>query len=279
MRTIDRWAVGRWAVGRWAVALLGLVALAFAGLACDTGGGESAVVTPTSPLPDVTGGVYLALGDSIAAGGGASAASTSYVALVAQALRSRFGEEMELQSLAVGGHTTQDLIDQQLPRALERLVAGDVRVVTVTIALNDLGVYFVDGACLPDPSVPACPLEDGLLEVEQRLDRILGDLREAGPGATIVILAYPNFYSGTGHQLERPAEIAFDLLDGVMSTVAKRHNVLVADPRAAFQDRGNELTLLLDAEPDFHPNDAGHRVIADAVLEVLGVSTADEGAD
>jgi lysophospholipase L1-like esterase len=275
MRTINRWAVGR-----WAVALLGLVALAFAGLACDSGGGgESAVVTPTSPLPDVTGGVYLALGDAIAAGGGASdAASTGYVALVAQALRSRFGEELELQSLAVGGHATQALIDQQLPRALGRLEAGAVRVVTVTIALNDLDVYLVDGACLPDPSVPACPLEDALLGVEQRLDRILGDLREAGPGATIVILAYPNFYSGTGHQLERPAEIAFDLLNGVISTVAKRHNVLVADPRTAFQDRGNELTHLLDAEPDFHPNDAGHRVIADAFLEVLGVST-DGGTD
>ena len=271
-------AKDHWAVGRWAVALLGLIALAFAGLACDSGSGsESAVVTPTSPLPDATGGVYLALGDSIAAGGGASDASTGYVALVAQALRSRFGEELQVESLAVAGHTTQALIDLQLPRTVERLVAGDVRLITLTIALNDLGVYFVDGACLPDPSVPACPLEDGLLGVEQRLDRILGDLREAGPGATIVILAYPNFYSGTGHQLERPTEIAYDLLNGVMSTVAKRHNVLVADPRAAFQDRGNELTHLLSAEPDFHPNDAGHEVIADAFLEVLGLSTAYEG--
>ena len=193
-------------------------------------------------------------------------------------LRARFGEELELQSLATSGHTTQDLIDEQLPQALERLEAGDVWVVTVTIAGNDLGVYIVDGACLPDPSVPACPLEGGLLGVEQRLDRILGELREAGPGATIVILAYPNFYSGTGHQLERPAEIAYDLLNGVISTVAKRHNVLVADPRAAFQGRGNELTHLLDAEPDFHPNDAGHRVIADAFLAVLGLST-DGGTD
>ena len=264
---------------RWAVALLGLAALAFAGLACESGGSsEPAAVTPTSPLPDATGGVYLALGDSIAGGGGASDASASYVALVTQALRSRFGEELALHSLAVASHTTQALIELQLPQALERLEAGDVRLITLTIALNDLGVYFVDETCLPDPSVPACPLEGGLLGVEQRLDRILGELREAGPGATIVILAYPNFYSGTGHQLERPAEIAFDLLNGVISTVAKRHNVLVADPRAAFQDRGNELTHLLDAEPDFHPNDAGHRVIADAFLAVLGVST-DGGTD
>ena len=260
---------------RWAAALLGLAALTFAGLACDGGGGsEPAVVTPTSPLSGAAGGVYLALGDSIAAGGGASdAASSGYVALIAQALRPRFGNELELQSLAVAGPTAHDLIDNQLARSVERLVAGDVRVVTVAIALDDVSVYFADGACLPDPSVPACPLESGLLGVEQQLNRILSDLREAGPRATIVILAYPNFYSGTGHQLERPAEIAFNLLNGVIGTVARRYNVLVADPGAAFQDRGNELTNLLNREPDFHPNDAGHRVIADAFLRVLGVST------
>ncbi len=242
-------------------------------LACDDGNGDSSTVTP-SPLPEVvSGGIYLALGDSIAAGTGSSDAdTTSSVALVTEALRSRFGEELELRSLAEGGDTTEDLIAEQLPAALELLSEGNVRVVTVTISGNDLQQYSLAPACVVDPSDPACPLEDGLLEVERRLDRILSDLKAAGPDATIVIQAYPDLFSGTGHELARSAEIAFGLLNGVIVAVAERQDVLLADPRRAFQGKGGDFGHILDPTPDFHPNDDGHRAIADAFLEVLGLN-------
>ncbi len=258
-------------------ALLGLIALAFAALAC--GGGRSVTTAGLLPAGE-RGGVYLALGDSIAAGSGASDASaTSYVALVEEALRDRFGEGLEVRSLAVGGHTTQDLIDRQLPAALELLGRGDVRLVTVTISGNDLNQLAAYRACQTDPSLPDCPIDDLLLEIEQRLDRILQALRDAGPGVAIAIQVYPNLFSGTGHMFERQAELAFGLLDGVIAGVAARHNVLVADPRPAFAGEGGSLTHLLDPTPGPHPNDAGYRAIAEAFLEVLGLSTADAGTD
>ena len=248
-------------------AALALVALA--AVACN-GGGEQEDGTPI--LAPATGGVYLALGDSVAYGSGASdPESTDYVALVAEALQPRFGGALAVQSLAVPGHTTETLIAEQLPLALDALERGDVRLVTITIGGNDLSQYGAHEACLLDPADPACPLEDGLLEVERRLAEILSGLTAAGRGATFAIQLYPNLFSGTGHEFTRQAETAFGLLNGVITSVAARYDVLVADPRRDFAGAGARLTHLLDRTPDAHPNDEGYRVIADAFLEALGV--------
>ena len=70
-------------------AFVGLVALAVVAAAC--GDNEPGRSAGSLTLGEGTGGIYLALGDSIAAGEGASDPSTSsYVALVAEALRARF---------------------------------------------------------------------------------------------------------------------------------------------------------------------------------------------
>jgi lysophospholipase L1-like esterase len=90
----------------------------------------------------------------------------------------------------------------------------------------------------------------------------------------IVISLYPQLFSGSGHPFERQAEAAFDLLNGVIVSVAGRHDVLVADPRPDFQGLSRDLTHIDDEPVDFHPNDAGYRVIADAFLDVLGLSAS-----
>jgi lysophospholipase L1-like esterase len=256
-----------WRAGAFAV----LLAFALAAFACS--GEDEAEEAVEVILPENgSRNVYLALGDSIAAGSGSSDVdSSSYVALIDEALRARYGETLELQSLAVAGHATQNLIDEQLGPAVERLLEGNVRLVTVTIGGNDLGQFAAEVACLPDPADLACPLEDGLLDVERRLSLILRELRNADPEVTIMLQLYPNLFSGTAHQFERPADIAFDLLNGVITGVARRHDVLLADPRHAFVAEGLYLTHMADPTPDAHPNDDGYRAIADAFLEALGL--------
>ena len=86
------------------------------------------------------GGLYLALGDSIAAGSGAlDAKAMSYVGLVKNVL-SQYFNDVELRNLAVGGHTTQELIDQQLAPTVDALRNEDVMLVTITIGGNDLNI-------------------------------------------------------------------------------------------------------------------------------------------
>lgn len=251
---------------RLPLVLCALIAIA-AGLACGSG-------APDALLPGGSGGVYVALGDSFAAGDGASdPATASYVARIGAALRDRYGEALEVRNLAVGGATTQSLIDSQLPDAIAALTAGDVRLVTITIGGNDLNELQSSPdtvACLEDVASPACPVADLLVGTEERLDAILGELRSAAPDAVIAMELYPNVFAATGHVFEGPAGAAFGMLNDVIAGVAGRHDILLADPRAPFARGG--ISHVLDPTPDPHPNDDGHRAIAEAFLEALGLA-------
>lgn len=210
---------------------------------------------------EATGVVLLSLGDSIAAGNGASDPDgTSFAALVARDL------DLELENLAVAGKTTREVIDEQLPQAAGSVRDRAVGLITISAGGNDLAALIPNASCVEDPLPQSCPLEATLGEVATRLDAILSSLRSAYPDAAIVLLAYPNFFSGTGHAFDAPAERVLPRLGERMREVAGRHDrVGVAAP--AFDGRGGELTHVLDAVFDPHPNDAGHRIIADAVIE------------
>jgi lysophospholipase L1-like esterase len=247
---------------RRALAAAGLpalgIAVSMALVACSrTGSGGDA----TAPA----GGVLLALGDSVAAGNGASdAATTGFVALVAA------DEGLRAEDLARAGATTQDVLDVQLDPAVDALRAGGVRAVVISAGGNDLAALIPNAACVQDPLPAACPLDETLAALAGRLDRILAALREADARVPIVLLAYPNFFSHTGHPFEAPAARVLPRLAATLrSLAARRDNVRIADAAPAFEGHGDALTHVLDTRSDPHPNDAGHRAIADTVEAAL----------
>jgi lysophospholipase L1-like esterase len=120
-----------------------------------------ATALPLAFLPATTGhaappepAVYLALGDSVAAGTGATDPATrGYVGLLADDLQGNgcgkgkaVGCRIELVNLAVDGATTTSLIATQLEPALalieernsNRTPVDDVRLITLTIGGNDV---------------------------------------------------------------------------------------------------------------------------------------------
>lgn len=221
------------------------------------GGGDSGG-SAAQPAAD---GVYVSIGDSIAAGSGASdPATASFPAIVA----SRLG--LGLTNLAVPGATTSDVIDRQL--AIARGTA-DVRLITVSAGGNDLAALIPNATCTQDPLPDTCPLEDALAGVEERLRRIVRELRAAHPDAAILLLAYPNFFSNTGHEFEAPAARVLPRFAETVRSVAAASGprVAVADASGLFDGRGDRLTHVLDATFDPHPNDAGHDAIARVVVE------------
>lgn len=209
---------------------------------------------------------YVSLGDSVAAGSGASDAErTSFAALVAADQ-----DGISLFNAAVAGATTQDMLDEQIARALPALQADRAAFVTISAGGNDLAGLIPNASCVEDPLPDTCPLDAALEGVRANLRTILSYLRDANGRTPIVVLAYPNFFSGTGHAFEAPAARVLPRLNEVIEDVAAEYDhVAVARPAEAFEGHGDTLTGVLAAQFDPHPNDAGHRAIADAMLAAL----------
>jgi lysophospholipase L1-like esterase len=211
-------------------------------------------------------GVYLSLGDSVAAGNGSSdRASTSFAALLA---KDEGG--LAVENLGVAGATTGDVIQKQLPQ-IDAAVAGrKLAFITISIGGNDLGALIPNTTCQQEPLPASCPLDDALAGVTRNLDEIMRQLRAKHGSTPIVLLLYPNFFSGTGHAFEAPAARVLPRLDEAISGVAARYkHTAVAPTAAVFEGEGPRLTHVLDARFDPHPNDAGHRLIADAFVAAL----------
>ena len=154
-----------------------------------------------SPSTAGDGRLYVALGDSLAAGyqpGGTELRDTAYPALVARRLEGK-GTDLAVDNLGCSGETTTSLIKggkcdfaegSQLEQAESLLTsrAGEVGLVTIDIGGNDLlrcvrGGADVDTACV----------SGGVRTVQKNLPKILERLRAAaGKDVPVLVLGYYN---------------------------------------------------------------------------------------
>ena len=190
------------------------------------------------------GAVYLALGDSLAVGDGA----TDYdrLAYVPHLYHFFHGESHgavdQLINLGIGGETTSSFIDNgQLAGALQTIAANDVAVVTFDIGGNDFLELLRDPACQPDPSVQACQQLAGAMIGQFAGNYAFGAMRhgeyfpgilptlqaalaqKSDPPAPLLVMTYYNPWSGTGSgspYVKSPYEEAVDAVlfgaDGVL---------------------------------------------------------------
>ncbi|MGK2949871.1 MAG: SGNH/GDSL hydrolase family protein [Acidimicrobiales bacterium] len=182
------------------------------------------------------------LGDSTAAGVGASSAELAIPQRVARAL----GRPVELTSLAVSGARVADVIDEQVP-ALAGLRPD---VVLVSVGANDT-VHLTSRGAFRD-----------------RYRELVAALPE---GATLVLLGVPDM--GAPPRLAQPLRAIAGLrgrqLDDVVRSVARESGATYVDIAGETGPTMRSDTGRYFAADRYHPSDDGYELWADAVLAQL----------
>lgn len=238
-------------------------------------------------------GLYLALGDSLAVGDGASDwDTTGYVPLMADYYAgTSHGDAKALLNLGVQGETTTSFRAGQLATAVGAILdpATDTRVVTLSLGGNDVGSLLNDegDACVAEPLGDACreQVATALGAVFTNYPIILGTLQWAlaqDPGVEAVyVLTVFNPFGGTGTPFEIPidgallgADLAVDCtalaqlanvgLNDIIACTSAALGAVPVDGYGAIGDQALTLTHIGEGNFNSHPNDAGYDAIAKA---------------
>lgn len=176
---------------------------------------------------------YVALGDSLAQGIGASGPERGYVGLLAARLERATGLGVEVVNLSATGVLIDDVTNYQLPALLRLDPPPDL--VTVTAGTNDAGRRDHAG-------------------IGERFDALCARL----PAGTLVA-DLPRFHHGRRRLAAREAAAA-------VREVLGRHPHLVP---VRLDEATARAGLTLRSADLFHPNDRGHRHYADLFWSAL----------
>jgi len=260
-----------------------LVLVAGLGLAVPVA--STAAAAPPQPA------VYLALGDSVAAGVGAVPGDENgYVPVLHDTLvagrqcgqGTALGCRLDLINLAQPGATTTTLISQQLPAAVDLIAAreatptpvDDVQLITLDIGGNDVFNPIIT-ACAADPQSASCAstIAAQLSLVAANYERILSALRAAaGPDTTIAVMTYYNPLGAC--RLAALTPLAQLVLEGggpvpaglndIIRASAAAHGAVVAETAALIGPED-----LVGGTDCLHPDNSGHADIAAAFAAVI----------
>ncbi len=267
----------------------------------DLSAGSTATATPTDPVatatptvtpkPEPTGPLYLALGDSLSAGIGASdEPARGWVGLVSAAL-----PEWDLLNLGAAGDDSRELLfsgplDEGLRqialRATDAEPGNEVSAITLEIGGNDLlDIYFdlvLPGDC---PSViealqrETCvtALKSALAAYRSNLTETLNRLIEATPETPIFLMTIYNPFSGGASVIDEIGVLTLEGREGtpfpeglndIVREVGAETGVILVEWYELFLGKQSEY-IAFDL---IHPNDTGHAVMAEAVIEAMALA-------
>jgi lysophospholipase L1-like esterase len=265
-------------IRRWSGRLAGAVA-AIALTAGFTAAPATAAPAPPAP-------VYIALGDSYAAGTGGGAYTTPPAGLPATCLQTAASYPVVRNAalnLGCFGAKTTDVID--VANGYSGVLAT-ATVVTVTVGGNDVDTGQVAFACTASASSPDCKaalynsLVVKLRELPGKIKEMLTTIKSLAPNARVVLTGYPRLFTVSAGltaeqaQAARSMNSAADLLNATIAYSALVNRVRYVSVTEKFNGHGIgsanpwivaptglcslEINCSLSPFDAFHPTAAGY---------------------
>ena len=203
---------------------------------------------------------YLALGDSLAAGYGATPTTQGYVYLLYRSGVFDATQNIVFSNASIPGMTSKDVLDHQVAQVIQYLkdfqdpLTSPPSFITLTVGGNDL-LTILNGA---NPT-------QILADFQSNLAQILWLLRTSLPNTRIYV---SNLYTVPGIP---GADTVAVIFNRIVAGVAGAYGVPVADLYNAFLGQDGLLLIERHGADQFqvHPTNAGHRAIATAFEAVI----------
>jgi len=232
---------------------------------------QADVRMPVHPVPDAW--KYIALGDSLTAGDGATDPSRKFAVRFHQYLNQTYGVPIRFENLAVSGEDSigfQDGGHSQIDRAIQ-IIEGikvdsnpnsRVHIITITMGANDIFPVLQGPTCFAMPTSADCQslIDETVALYEARMQKAMSRLVAAVEPNTIILYAncYNPFDLGTDLIFQTVAQQAVDRVNEASERVAMAHGAATVEVGLLFDDLAFGITRI--AAGDIHPNDEGHGV-------------------
>jgi lysophospholipase L1-like esterase len=220
------------------------------------------------PSQASTPGIYIALGDSVAAGIGSSLPRTrSYPAIVHEWLERQTAATAPFSNLAVPGETSASFVAagqfDRLREQLDRARAGGLPVAAVTLTLGGNEMLDVRAGATSDRQATLDAFRSDYAAA-------LGAVRDAlGPDTPLVVTTYYDPTDGD-NTLQFTDSWWIAQFNAAIRDAARAAGATVADIHAAFLGHAARYTHF---PLDVHPTNDGHETYARLVWSALGRDT------
>ncbi|QFG00221.1 SGNH/GDSL hydrolase family protein [Psychrobacillus glaciei] len=230
------------------IALIVLLFLPFSSIITEAKGGE----------------VYIALGDSIAAGQTPNRAiDAGYTDLIAQELTRSHQLAYFSKALAFPGYTTADVLKTVRTKEAKELLKN-ATVVTISAGANDLLRLVQVNPSKGTVAYKQVQVDYALNNVRKNIDDIIQEVQAITPKAKIVVMGYYFAYPHVHDAQKEGIKKELNTMNTILKTEANANGATFVDVEEAF--KGHEKELLPNSS-DVHPTMEGYRLMANAFLK------------
>lgn len=208
--------------------------------------------------------VYIALGDSLAAGQTPNRSiDTGYTDLIAQELKRSHQLAYYSKALAFPGYTTADVLKTVRTKESKELLKN-ASIVTISAGANDLLRLVQLNAANGSISYKQIQVNYALNMVRKNMEAIVKEVQATAPNAKIYVLGYYFSYPHLRETQKVGIRKELNALHSILKTEAETNGATYVSVEEDFSNKEKEL---LPNASDVHPTMEGYRLMANAFFK------------